>query len=329
VRFSVQHESGNSASHNECSCSNDNQGQGPGGQQGLHNKHTFLSSVGEIVISGVHVVESSSVVHLDQTSIEVLVCFVQLVTVVSGSVDICLVATILSQQLSHGLAIGLSNGRKPESQTCSVEERGVGGQPGFWGWGVGIERNHLNHVGSVSLVSSFSSVSSGVGITTSPLKVDIISSSDGQIVGSEIIFSGGGSLDHVASLSSDVEVENSVGGQDSRRSGSDVEHEGSVLEGSSKLRGINSQSHVGSTCVHCWVLSDGGISGTVGGVVNESSIRSVSVGAQVSSGNVVSDSECTIAVVTGNAREILCKRKSPVVVVGVESITSISKEVIS
>jgi len=67
------------------------------------------------------------------------------------------------------------------------------------------------------------------------------------------------------------------------------------LEGSSELSGIQSQLMRSTIlCFNGGVL-DRGVS-SVGSPVNESSIGSVSIVTQISSGNVVSQSESTVAV---------------------------------
>jgi len=329
VRLGEHHKSSNSSSSNEGNTSNDHERQGPGGQQGDNGERSLLSSVREVVVSGVHVVEGSSVVHSDQTSIEVLRSLVELVTVVGVSVDSCLVLVVGSQQSSHCGAVGLSNHGHCKSEISSIEQWGVGSEPSSTGGNRVSQRDNLNHVASVSLVSTLTSISSWVGVATGPLEVDVVSDSALEVIGDKVVLSAWVGLDDVTSLSSNVKVKDSVGRENSRRSGSDVEHVRSILEGSSKLRGINSQSRVLSTGIHGWVLSDWGVGGTIHGVVNESSIWSVSRCSQISSRNVVSNSEGTVAVIVGNAREILGEGESPVVEVVVTSISSISEMVIS
>jgi len=70
---------------------------------------------------------------------------------------------------------------------------------------------HLDEVRSISLVSSFSGVSGGVGVASSPLEMDVISDSGVEVLGNEVVLSGGVGLDNVSSLSSDVQVEQSSG----------------------------------------------------------------------------------------------------------------------
>lgn len=67
----------------------------------------------------------------------------------------------------------------------------------------------LDKVGSISLIRSFSSISGWVGITSSPLEVDVISNSGIESLRDIIVFSGWVGLDNVSSLSSDIQVEDS------------------------------------------------------------------------------------------------------------------------
>jgi len=115
----------------------------------------------------------------------------------------------------------------------------------------------LNHVGSVSACGSFSSVSVGVSIASSPLEVDVISLSSDEERGDKIVLGGGVSLDDVSSLSSHVKVENSLKEGDGSGSWLDVEDVRSVLEGSSELSGINCHGHVQSILSSSGVLATG------------------------------------------------------------------------
>jgi len=328
VRSSVQHESSNSSCQDESSSSDQDESKSPWGQQGDNKQDSLLSSVREVVVSGVHVVEGSSGVHSDQTSIEIGRSGIELHAVGSVLIDGIGIVVVGSQQFLHGLASSLSEHREVESKLGGIKQGGVGVQPFSGGGERRFQIGDLDHVGSIGLISSFSGVSSGVGVTSGPLEVDVISRSDREISGDEIVLSGGVGLNDVSSLSSDVQVEDSVGHGDSSGSGSDMEHERSILEGSSELRSINGKSHVGSRSIIGGVLHDGG-SLAVGGPIDESRIGSVSIDSQISSGDVVSNSESAVAVVVGNAREILGEGQGPVVIVVVASSTSVSKMVVS
>jgi len=328
VRLGIEHKSSNSSSKNESSSSDEHQCQGPGGQQRNDKQDSLLSSVREVVVSGVHVVKGSSAVHLDQTSIKVRRSSVQLHAVLEILFNGSGIVVVLGQEFSHGQTSGLSEQSHVQSEFSGIEQRSVGRDPSSSGGKRVSQRSDLDHVGSVSLISSFSSVSSRVGVASSPLEVDVVSRSNRKITRNKVVLSGGVSLNDVSSLSSDVQVEDSVGGRDTSGSGSDVEHERSILEGSSELRGINSHGVV-SVLVFEGRIGGDGRSNSVGVPIDESSLRRVSSGTEIGSGNIVSDSKSAVAVIVSNASQIRLNRESPVVLIGVTSITSVTQKVIS
>jgi len=127
----------------------------------------------------------------------------------------------------------------------------------------------LNDVASVSLVSSFSSISGWVLIASSPLEVNVISNSGVEIRWDEVVFSGGISLDNVSSLSSDVQVKHTGQRWNISRSLGNVENERSVLESSSVLAGVHGQLEVdGGILGNDWVLQERRV-GSIVGVIHE------------------------------------------------------------
>jgi len=162
-----------------------------------------LSSVGKVVVSGVHVVEGSGGVHSDQTSIKVWGSSIELHAVLLVLLNSSGVVVVLGEELGHGEASSLSDHGKVQSEFGGIEQWGVGLQPFSGGGHRCFEVDDLNHVGSISSVSSFSGISSRVGVTSGPLEVDVISDSAFEDVGHEVVFGGGVSLDNVSSLSSE------------------------------------------------------------------------------------------------------------------------------
>jgi hypothetical protein len=71
VGLGIDHSSGKTSRDNEESSSNGNNDGGPGWEEWVDVEDTLLSSVGEVVVSGAHVVERTSLVHSDESSIEV------------------------------------------------------------------------------------------------------------------------------------------------------------------------------------------------------------------------------------------------------------------
>jgi len=192
------------------------------------------------VVSGGHVREVSSQVELDQTGIEVGLSSVQLHAVLDVLFFLVLVAAVLGQELFVGEAIGLSQHSHSQTEGLGLEHGGVLLDPVI-GSGLGVGHvGGLDDVGSVGLVGTFSGITSGVGVATGPLEVDVISNSCIQDGGGEVVLGGGISLDDVSSLSSNVDVEDTSRARHLSGSGSNVVDVRSVLEGSSELGGIQS-----------------------------------------------------------------------------------------
>jgi hypothetical protein len=150
------------------------------------------------------------------------------------------------------------------------------------------------------------------------LEVNVVTNSGKQVLWDKVVFSGRVGLDDVSSLSSNVQVEDSGKGRDSRGSWDNVEDVRSVLEGSSELSGIEGefQFSSGGIFVDDGVLSDRG-SIVVQGPVSKSSIWSGHVRETFfNGGDVVSDSENAVAVSISNADFVTVAWEGPVVVVG-------------
>ncbi len=134
--------------------------------------------------------------------------------------------------------------------------------------------------------------------------MDIISNTGIQQSGSKVVLGGGISLDDVSSLSSNVDVEDTGSSLHTTGSGSNVVDVRSVLEGSSELGGIQSQLMRSTILSDDFIVLNRGVI-SVGSPVNETSIGSVSIGAEIGGGDVISDSEGTVAVILSNAFLIL------------------------
>jgi len=134
VRLGVHHQSSDSSCQNKSSSSHKHQSQSPSWQQWLNIQNSLLSSVGEVVVSGVHVVESSSGVHHDESSIKVLRSRVELHAVLDVLLDISCIVVVLGQEGSHGETVSLSNHCKVISELGSVKEGSVLRDPHLSGW---------------------------------------------------------------------------------------------------------------------------------------------------------------------------------------------------
>jgi len=311
MRLGIEHQASNTSRSNEEGSTSRDDSNSPLGEERNNVELSLLISVREVLVSGRHVVEFSSQVELDQTSIEVLASRVELHAVLDILFNGVLVVVVLGQQFLIGKAVSLSQHSHPDSEFLGLEHGSVRGHP-FVGGGVrGSIVFDLNDIGSVSLIGTFTSVTSGVSVTSTPLEVDVVTNTSVQLGRSEVVFSGRISLDDVSSLSSDVDVEDSSSSLDSTRTRSNVIDVRSVLEGSSELRSIQSQL-MGSTILsEDLIILDGGVL-SVGSPVNESSIGSVSVGTKIGSRDVVSQSHGTVAVVLANALLVLLSGESNV-----------------
>jgi len=327
VRLGIDHGSSKTSRSQEESGSNAHNDGGPNGEERSNEHESLLSSVGEVVVSGAHVVEVSSHVHSDESTIKVRAGGVELHAVRGISLNSILVVVVLLLQVSKGETVGLSEHAHPLSEALRLEERSVLGNPVIACGHRGVEVGNLHHVASVSLIGSFTSISCGVGVASGPLEVDVVSRSSSEVGRSKVVLSGGVSFHDVSSLSSNVKVEDSLKRGDSRGSGSDVEDKRSVLEGSSELGSVDGERDVESILSNVWVILERRVVG-IGSPVNESSVGSIGVGSSISSGNVVSHSEDTVAVVRINARLVRACGQGPVVV-GVESISGVSEVVVS
>jgi len=177
------------------------------------------------------------------------------------------------------------------------------------------------------LVSSFSSISSRICVASSPLEVNVVSNTDEQSFRNKVVLSGRVGLNNVSSLSSDVDVEDSLKERNSSRSWSDVENVRSVLEGSSELSGVESHGHVQIILSKSGILSDRRVS-FIHGPIDKARIGSVSVSAQILGGDIVSESEHAVAVVVRNAALLSSEREGPVEA-SLESINAVTQVVVS
>jgi len=300
VALGIEHGTGNTSATDEEHGTSNNEAYSPVGEQRLHDQSCLLSSVGEVVVSRAHVIESASQVHLDQTTIKVRgggsIQLHAVENVLLGSIGVIVVS---GQQLRLGQAASLVQHGHVLSQPLRLEHGGMVGQPLVSGRVRCLERLELHNVASVSLVSSLTSVSSRVGVATSPLEVNVVANGNEESLGNEVVFGSRVGLDDVSSFSSDVQVVDLLSAGYSVRSASNVEDVRSVLEGSAELVGVHGQLHGQASLVQDGVLEHrGGTS--VRGPVNESLVRSVSVRSNVRSADVVSESQHAVAVILGD-----------------------------
>jgi hypothetical protein len=329
VRLGIEHQECNNG-RGDCKDSSKNYNDnGPHWEQWVDVDGSLLSSVTEVVVSGAHVEECSGNIHLHQTTIVVGGSGIELHAVLRIGVNSVCIIGVSGHELLIGEAVDLIQHGHSESESLILEQRSVGADPSVGGGSVRSESLDLDHIVSVSSVDSFSGISSWIGITSGPLEVDVISDSSFKNFRSEVVFGGGIGLHNISSLSSNVQVEDSCNIRYSAGSLLDGEDVCSVLEGSSVLSGIKSELVRGTILRYDGVVLDRGVS-CIGGPVNESGIGSVSVGSQIVCGDVVSDSQHAIAVIVGNASEVVRGHgEGPVVAVELGGIHSVSKVIVS
>jgi len=148
-----------------------------------------------------------------------------------------------------------------------------------------------------------------------------------EVSGDKVVLGGGVGLHNVSSLSSDIQVKDSLKSGETSRSWSNVEYVRSILEGSSELSGIKSQSQVQSVLSNSGILMNRGVS-SISSPINETTRRIISVGSQINSGNIVTESENAVAVVVYDARLLVRCGESPVVA-GLVSINSATQVIVS
>jgi len=206
VSLSVKHGSSNHCREGSSNSSNDDQDKGPGGEEGLDDQNSLLTSVGKVVISGRHEIILSGGVDDVDTHVNISRTSVQLGAVSGIGVDVS--STNLRKESGIIFTVGLSSEGKVGS-ICRVGEHS--GRAGTSDVRVKARNRvrqvtDLNNVRSICSSSTFSSISSRVSVAASPLEVDVISSSEGEIVRLEVILSRRVGLHNVASLASDTHV---------------------------------------------------------------------------------------------------------------------------
>lgn len=335
---------GNTHTSSKGNSSDDHQGDSEWSDQGLGDDEGLVGSVGEVVVSGRHVVERSGSSDLDQTSVKVRgsdslgiqnsVEGSAVLSVVISSVVVVLSNSVLD--LLVGLALLLS---QPGKVLHGREvEQGVHGGLVQRVWQVrsglvSLERQDVGSVGGLLSISVVLTI--WVVVTSGPLDMDIIVALDKQTGWHEIVLGSRVGLDDVSSLSSDVQVEDTSSWSDSG-SGSDLEGVGSVLEGSSELVGVDVHLQHPDVGRGGWGvvsvdLLDGGVSVSTdewSWVVADWSLQLATVSGKkipvvlvsVSGGDVVSQ--------TQHAGFVDIVRDGPVVSRGV-SIKSVSEMVVS
>jgi len=115
VRLGVEHQTSNSSSDDEERSSSSNDSDGPLRQQGDDVDDSLLISVREVVVSGGHVSEGSGLVHLENSSVEVLASSVELSAVSNVLFGVSFVVSVGGKEIGHENAVLLV--KEGESQS--------------------------------------------------------------------------------------------------------------------------------------------------------------------------------------------------------------------
>jgi len=130
----IKHSTSKTSRSQEDSSSNAHNYGGPNRQQSFNNNLTLLCSVGEIVVSGAHVIESSSEVHSDESTIKIGRSSIELHAISGILLNIVLVVGVLCGQICVAEATSLSKLAHPKSELPSLKKRSVRGDPTISCW---------------------------------------------------------------------------------------------------------------------------------------------------------------------------------------------------
>jgi len=129
--LSIEHCSSNSSRGTGGNCGNRNNNDSPSGEDWINIKDSLLSSVGEAVVSGVHVVEGSGFVHFDGSSVEVWFTIVKLEAVSNSSISVSSITSSVSQQGSVREARVLVNQNEVSSEIGSIKQSRAASRSGI------------------------------------------------------------------------------------------------------------------------------------------------------------------------------------------------------
>lgn len=238
VLLSVNEETNHSNSNetNATKDNSDNDGVAGSLLLGGNNEHTLLGAVGEVVVTGGLVVEGTSAIHLDQTSIEIGAL---------GTIELrAILCIVVIVGVGIRVAIGgiLINVGHASAECLAVKHvllnSFIAGTKGD----VRVKVGNLHDVRTISSSKTLSGVAIRIGVASSPLEVNVVSFFNVESVRSEIIFRCWIGLHNVTALSTHVEIVDLVSFGDTLGSGGDTEHVGTILEGSSILSSVKRKS---------------------------------------------------------------------------------------
>lgn len=288
MRFRVQDSGTSNGSHNKACTHNTNHYYSPSRERAFSGHVSFLTSVGEVVVSGVHVTPFTSFVHAEDASIKVSGSSIQFHAVLDILFDGVVVVSILIHEFLVSQTVGLVDHRHASLSFIVIKHWVFRAIIGEIAGGI----DDLSDVGTISFISSLSLIVGGVGVTAGPLEVHIITHHSVKALRHKVIFDSGINLHDVSSLPSDIEIEDSSRVRNIGRSRANVEDVRSILEGSAILIGVERHGEGVSKVLYSFILMHRG-GGSIELGINKGAIgKAPSI--IVPSGDVVSETECAV-----------------------------------
>lgn len=321
-------------STDETGSSDGDTGEGNGRKKLSDLEGHLLRAVGEVVVTSRHEVEGTSGTGANNTSVVKGLGLVEVVAVLA----VLLVVVVVVIRRGIGLAaVGIISSLTSVSADAGLvlvgQLEGMGGLENLHVLnavrvvGASISEGILlvedgNQVGTILLVTSISGLVGGVVVGSSPLEVDVVSTGDLEVVGSEIVLDTRVALDNVSTAAANTQVEDTRSGLNVGGTLGDLEGMRAILEGTSKLVGVDVEGEIAEeflsvdSVVDVGVVGDGRLStgGSVESVVDHLSVSLVDVGKAVviTRRDVVADTENAGGVV-GVVSIVLNLRDDPLV----------------
>lgn len=194
---------------------------------------TLLGPVGEVIVTGGHVVEDTGAVETEDTEIEVTGG----VTVEDGTVAVSLIIVDIGIISSGATTFrGLTDEGGEVGGIGGIEE-GLGVKSlGVVGGEVIVDE--LNDVGSIPTVFTVTGVTSGVVVGPGPLEVNVVTDGDAETLRGEVILHAVTDLGDVTTLTTDGQIVD-VGGHETEGCGLDGEDVRAILESTTELVGVD------------------------------------------------------------------------------------------
>lgn len=304
VGLSVPDTTTDDGSTNETSTTDGDTSESDGGQELGDLDGHLVRAVGEVVVTSGHEVESTGGLGALSTSVEEGRGHVEVVAVL----EVLVVVVVVASSGGIGLAAASLTVSGTDARLIKVSQlEGKGRGEDFHLLdlarvvGAGLEGLGVQgyQVGAIVLVTSVTGLVGSVVVGTSPLEVDVISASDLEMGGSEIILNTRVALNDVSTTSTDTQVEDTCSRLDVSRALHDLEGMRTILEGTTELVGVDVQSQVTlltsivETEVHVGIVGHRGLILSIERSINHLSLLLIDMGETIviTRRNVVTDTE--------------------------------------